>query len=82
MKVTYSSKYPRLIFFVNDVRYRFVNGIFVTDDPDIIKVLDLAPEVTKIPSPEISSLVPSDSKEKGSSSTAPAPITSALRRRS
>jgi len=48
----YQSKHANFGFYVDGVRYRFANGVFVTDDKKLHAVLDNLSEVTCVEKPK------------------------------
>ncbi|WP_188068981.1 hypothetical protein [Brevibacillus brevis] len=44
----YKSRFLELGFYVNDIRFQFQNGRFVTDDPEVISVLNTLVDVERV----------------------------------
>lgn len=48
----YTSRYPELMFYVNDELKRFSNGVYVTEDKDEVAVLDALIDAVKVDEPK------------------------------
>lgn len=67
----FQSKYRELSFYVNGAEYKFSSGTFVTNDPEVIAVLDQITDAQRVDKAEKAAPAANEPKQEPEKATAP-----------